>query len=86
MKKNLGSLLLLLLLSGANASLDTAQTSTKSELPSPKDILDAKNSLPETAFAWDDFSPYLTGFLLFCAGYFTATLNPLEKKDKPSTR
>ena len=66
--------------------LTTETLSVKVNQPAVKEILDSKNSLPNTALNWENFISYINSVLLFLAGYLIAKLNPLQYlvKKQPS--
>ena len=51
-----------------------------------KNLLDAKNSYPTTAFDWESLLPYVNGIIFLLAGFITAKLDILTylKKRKKS--
>ncbi len=53
---------------------------------SQKELLDTKNSLPDSAFDWRAALPFVNGLLLFLAGFLVAKFNLLKKWQKKTPR
>ncbi len=64
---------------GKTYTLKTAPQEIKVVQQSTKSLLDAEDSLPDTAFNWASLLPIINGLVLFVAGFITAKLNLLEK-------